>query len=361
MTLSAYIHIPFCRQKCFYCSFVSFARSELVETYINTLKKEIRHFYKSEILKTIYLGGGTPSILTPAQLNGILSEFSFDDKTEVTMEMNPEKINAKYLAEIKKIGINRLSIGCQSFDENILKKIGRKHSPKDVDFVVKTAQDTGFENISLDFIYGLPEQNIESFLNDLQRAKSLGIQHISLYGLKIEEGCRFYKNPPKKIADEDLQADMFLGAIKTLSDFEHYEVSNFARNGFFSRHNLNYWNNENYYGFGAAAHGYENGTRYANQPDLEKYIKNPLSKISEHVLSLQEKLEEEIFLGFRKISGIDTKKINEKFSIDFDEKYHEILQKYSLGGHLEKTHCGWRLTENGILVSNIILSEFIEL
>ena len=236
------------------------------------------------------------------------------------MELNPEGLNKEYLQRIKKVGINRLSIGCQSFDESILKIIGRKHSPSDVEFAVKTAQNLGFNNISLDFIYGLPNQTKESFVSDLIKAKNLGIQHISLYGLKIEEGCYFYKNPPENIADEDTQAEMYLKAIETLSDFEHYEISNFSKKGYNSQHNLTYWKNENYYGFGVSAHGYENNIRYSNKTTLKEYFENPLEKEFQNELTKQEQLEEEIFLGFRKMSGINKNKINQKFSIDFDKK-----------------------------------------
>lgn len=360
MTTSAYIHIPFCRQKCNYCSFTSFARPDLINKYLESLNSEIKTFYKGENLKTLYLGGGTPSLLKPEQAGKIISNFNIDDKTEVTMELNPEGVNGEYLREIKSVGINRLSIGCQSFDGEILKIIGRKHSPSDVEFVVKKAQDNGFENISLDFIYGLPNQSEKSFVEDLIRAKNLKIQHISLYGLKIEEGCYFYKNPPSNIADEDTQADMYLKAIETLSDFEHYEISNFAKKNFPSRHNLTYWNNENYYGFGAAAHGYENETRYSNKTNLKDYIENPLEKEFQNKLTTQEQLEEEIFLGFRKMSGINTEHINKKFEINFEKKYEKILEKYLNSKHLKKTDCGYALTVEGILVSNVILSEFLQ-
>lgn len=360
MTESAYIHIPFCRQKCYYCSFVSFAMPELIENYLDALNNEIQYFYKTEKLKTLYLGGGTPSILSANQIEKIISNFNISKNTEITMELNPEYINKKYLTELKKIGINRLSIGCQSFDNEILKLIGRKHTSKDVEFAVKTAQDFGFDNISLDFIYGLPTQNIDNFLKDLDIAIKLNIQHISLYGLKIEKGCYFYKNPPQNIADEDIQADMYLGAISKLSDFEHYEISNFAKKDFYSRHNLNYWNNENYYGFGLSAHGYVENVRYANNADIKKYIKNPLTEKTKHTLSNQERLEEEIFLGFRRMTGINIQNINKKFNIEFDKKYSDILSKYLKSGHIKKTNEGYCLTNNGILVSNIILSEFLE-
>lgn len=359
MTESVYIHIPFCRQKCKYCSFVSFAQPEFIEKYIEALEKEIKYFYKGERLKTLYIGGGTPSLLTAKQLEKILTLLNFDSKTEVTMELNPEHLTEDYLKEIKSLSINRLSIGCQSFDGRILEEIGRKHSPQDVENAVKFAFEAGFENVSLDFIYGLPNQTIESFTSDLKHAKELGVQHISLYGLKIEDGCYFYNHPPKNIADEDLQADMYLKAIETLSDFEHYEISNFAQEGFYSRHNLNYWNNGHYYGFGTAAHGYENNTRYSNQTNLKDYFSDPLKKF-EHSVPLQEQLEEEIFLGFRRKSGVNFGLINKKFNINFEQKYSKILDKYISSGHLERTEYGCKLTVKGILVSNMILSEFLD-
>ena len=360
MVESAYIHIPFCRQKCFYCSFVSYAMPELIDDYLKALAEEIKYYYRGEFLNTLYLGGGTPSILSSKQISKILSQFNISDNTEITIELNPENIDKKYISELKKTGINRLSIGSQTFDEKILKLIGRRHSATDVEFVVKTAQDLGFNNISLDFIYGLPEQNIENFLQDLELAKNLAIQHISLYGLKIEKGSYFYKNPPENIADEDMQADMYLGAIRALSDFEHYEISNFAKKGFYSKHNLNYWNNENYYGFGVAAHGYTQKTRYANQSAIKDYVKTPIKKFSSHTLSFQEQLEEEIFLGFRKIDGLNISKINEKFNIDFEKKYSKILSKYQKSGHIKKTNSGFSLSIEGILLSNVILSEFLD-
>ena len=359
MTESVYIHIPFCRQKCRYCSFVSFARPEFIENYLEALEKEIKYFYKDEKLKTLYLGGGTPSILDFKQIEKILGVLNFDSQTEATMELNPEHLTTEYLKQIRSLGINRLSIGCQSFDEKILETIGRKHTPEDVENAVEFAFDAGFGNVSLDFIYGLPNQTIESFASDLEHAKALGVQHISLYGLKIEEGCYFYNHPPDNIADDDLQADMYLKAIKILSDFDHYEISNFAKEGFYSRHNLNYWNNEHYYGFGTAAHGYENNTRYSNQTNLKDYISNPLKKFEHYVLP-QEQLEEEIFLGFRRKTGINFNFLNKKFNINFGKKYSKILDKYIRTGHIEKTDCGCKLTVDGILVSNMILSEFLE-
>lgn len=354
---NVYIHIPFCKSKCKYCSFVSYPRVELKEKYLEALEKEIKTRYKGEILETLYLGGGTPSVLTCDEINKLISLFNIDNNTEITTELNPETITLEYL---ENLNANRLSFGCQTFDDNILKLIGRRHNAKDVENAVKYAQQAGFNNTSLDFIYGLPEQTIEGFKKDLEHAVSLGVQHISLYGLKIDEDCYFYKNPPNNLPDEDTQADMYLTAIETLKDFEHYEISNFAKKGFHSRHNLNYWDNNSYYGFGIASHGYENGIRYFNTSDLDEYINCPATHKDEHKLSEQEQLEEEIFLGFRKMSGINIDEINKKFNIDFRKKYAVPLNKYLSYKYLSETNIGFKLTTDGILVSNIILSEFIE-
>ena len=362
MIKNVYIHIPFCKSKCKYCSFVSFCTISLKTEYLSSLKTEILNSYKEEELNTLYFGGGTPSLLTPDEFSQIIKLFNINSSTEITAELNPETITQDYLKQLKETGVNRLSFGCQTFNDKILRKIGRRHNSQDVENAIKFAKTAGFKNISLDFIYGLPEQTIKMFEKDLEHAISLGIQHISLYGLKIEEGCFFYKNPPENLPDEDIQADMYLKAIDILTknNFQHYEISNFALNNFESRHNLNYWDNNSYYGFGLAAHGYENGIRYFNTSNLKEYIKNPCTHKQTHKVTQQEQLEEEIFLGFRKLNGINTKKINEKFHIDFSQKYAGQLKKYISYKYLKETNTGFALTDSGILVSNVILSEFLE-
>ena len=355
MVKSAYIHIPFCKSKCKYCSFISFPKLELKEQYLDALIKEIKYYYKGETLDTIYFGGGTPSLLTPEEFKILLNLFNYKDETEITAELNPDGLTRNYLKELKSIGINRISLGCQTFNDNILQLIGRRHNSQQVEDAVKFAKNAGFDNISLDFIYGLPNQTAEMFAADLKRAISLDVQHISLYGLKIDEGCYFYAHMPENLPDEDIQAEMYLKAIEILKNFNHYEISNFGKP---SRHNLNYWNNNNYYGFGAAAHGYTGSIRYSNTEKLEEYIQNPQKHFLEHTLTKQEQLEEEIFLGFRKTDGIDIPHIEHKFNINFDKKYSKILKKYS--DFLEKTPHGCRFNTKGILISNTILCEFLQ-
>lgn len=360
MTKNAYIHIPFCKGKCKYCSFVSYDKIESKEIYLIALQREIRNFYKGEELKTLYIGGGTPSLLSVEDFETIISLFKFENNPEITVEVNPESIDLLFFQGIKDLGVNRISIGAQTFNDNILKSIGRKHYGQQTRAAVFSAKAVNIENISLDLIYGLPGQTLIDFENDLQKAVDLDVQHISLYGLKIDENCLFYKHPPMAdVPDIDKQADMYLKAVEFLqaNDFIHYEVSNFTKKGFHSRHNMNYWENNSYYGFGCSASGYVNGIRYTNQTNLDDYIDHPLKKISEHKLIKQEVLEEAIFLGLRKISGISTHEINERFDIDFDKKYAQILEKYKK--YFIKTKYGWALNLEGLMISNEILSEFI--
>lgn len=363
MTKNAYIHIPFCRSKCNYCSFISFIDLELKDEYLKALKRQITCEYEGERLNTLYFGGGTPSLLEIPDFKTLLNLFNFENNAEITVEVNPDSINPDYLKALRKLGINRLSIGAQTFDDEKLQKIGRRHNSAQILNAVDFAIQAGLKNISLDFIYGLPNQGIEDFLNDLKTAVDLNIQHISLYGLKIDKGCYFYENPPLHLPpDLDLQAEMYLKAIEFLKNagFEHYEISNFAKIGgkcFESKHNLNYWENNSYYGFGCVASGYIKNVRYTNEPDLQKYIQNPLSKSFKHELSNQEILEEAIFLGFRKIAGINIDEINKKFGINFEGEYKNIINKYK--EFFIKTENGYALNTNGILISNEILSEFI--
>lgn len=366
---SAYIHIPFCKSKCKYCSFVSYPDISLKiqNGYVNALLKEIDYFYGEEILKTVYFGGGTPSLLAVDDLIRILNRLNYNADTEITIEINPETVDFQKLCALKHIGFNRISIGVQTFDDNILKQIGRIHCADRAKKTIENAFAAGFDNVSVDFIYGLPNQSLLAFVKDLESAAALGVTHISLYGLKIEEGCAFYKNIPQNIADDDMQADMFLAAIETLAQngFEHYEISNFVKKSttksFESRHNLNYWNAEAYYGFGAAAHGYckDKSLRYSNFSDINEYINNYTDKASRTILTKHQQLEETVFLGFRKSCGIDVFNINKKFNIDFEHLYADVIKKYLKSGHLLKTQNGYRLSDEGFLLSNIVLADFI--
>ena len=361
MTEYAYIHIPFCKSKCNYCSFTSFTDDSLMTPYVYSLLKEIETNYENESLKTLYIGGGTPSILPLNLLEKIIKKFRFSDNPEITIEANPCEITEDYLNSLYNLGINRLSIGIQTFNDDILKIIGRRHNSKQALTALKLIKNSKIKNFSADLIYGLPSQTEEIFKTDLKTLLEFLPNHISLYGLKIEESCYFFKNPPKNLPDDDFQADLYLYAVKELEQngYEHYEISNFSKSGYSSRHNLNYWNNGSYYGFGVSAHGYSDGIRYNNTSELQKYIDSPTMHEYGKELNTEEKLQEEIFLGFRKREGISVSAINEKFSIDFENKYSKPLEKYSESGFIEKINGRYKLTLNGVLLSNIILSDFM--
>jgi oxygen-independent coproporphyrinogen-3 oxidase len=358
MPTSVYIHIPFCLRKCNYCSFTSYPKLNLKKEYIKSLCKEISSKYKKEKLKTIYIGGGTPSLLSSQEIREILSYFDFDRDTEITCEANPESTTKKWLSEIYEAGINRLSFGVQSFDNNLLKLIGRKHSIEQALEVIKEAKF--FQNINIDLIYGLPNQTMKIFEETVIKACKISPQHISSYGLKIEEGCNFYKNRPQNLPNDDLQADMYqrLCEITKEYGYQHYEISNFSKQGYESKHNLNYWEGKEYYGFGCGASGYENNIRYTHTNSIEQYIKNPFFMQEEEKLTTQMKLEEKIFLGLRKSSGINIEEINQEFQIDFEEKYKSILAKYK--DYFIRTDNNYALSNQGFLISNYILSDFIE-
>ena len=356
----SYIHIPFCTQKCKYCSFVSFINHSLKEKYIKALLKEIKNNYKNEPQKTIYFGGGTPSLLEINEVEQIIKQFNIEKNAEITFEINPENASLEYLQNLKKLGINRISIGVQSFDDKDLKEIGRRHTANETIEAVKNSKRAGINNISIDLIYGLKNQTLKNWESNLEIANSLDIEHISTYGLKIEDDTYYGKFPPKNLPDEEKQAEMYKLAIEKLNNFELYEISNFAKNKTFqSKHNLNYWSLNPYYGFGISASGFCNNTRYTNTNIIKEYLKNPFKKREEIKLNKKSLLEEFIFLGFRKTEGINTEEIKNRFNIDFDSQYKQILQKYMNSGHILKTKNGYKLSTDGILISNYILCDFL--
>ncbi len=357
---SAYIHIPFCKSKCFYCSFISTCNLKLETGYIIALLKDIDTNYNQNELNTLYFGGGTPSLMPIEHVKKIINKFYLSKNCEVTFEVNPENAEISYLKELYNLGINRLSIGVQSFNNDILKKIGRKHNSETAIDAINNAKLAGFKNISVDLIYGLPDQNLDKFIHDLEIIKKINIQHVSLYGLKIEEDSAFSRKLPQNLPDDDMQADMYLKAIALLNEFIHYEISNFAiSEEYKSKHNLNYWKNKEYYGFGCSAHGYENGIRYANSLDIKKYINYPLIREFGHTETETEKLQEEIFLGLRISDGINISNINKKYNINFDKKYSKVLKKYISSGHIIETPTGYMLSDKGFLISTLILADFL--
>lgn len=376
---SIYIHIPFCKSKCNYCNFVSFTdKNSYIKEYFEALNREISDnfcyfsdnfyyfsdsfcYFSTKKFDTIYIGGGTPSLVEEIYYENLLENINLSDTAEVTIEVNPGTISAGYLGELREIGFNRLSIGVQSLDDRVLKSLNRPHSSEEAIRTVNEAKQGGFNNVSIDLIYGLPGQTVLDWQNTLYQALNLDINHISTYGLKIEENTEFFRNPPKDLPDEEQNARMYLDTIKILEEngFMQYEISNFAKPGAESRHNMAYWNNQEYFGFGVAAHGYVNGVRYGNQVNLQDYLKNPLEKFSWQKLCRKEILEEAIFLGLRKKKGVNFPKMQRRYGVNFYENYKNIIEKYVKQGFMNYDGENLWLTSQGMLISNFILADFL--
>lgn len=356
-----YIHIPFCEKKCNYCAFCSFELLKYKEKYLEALEREIKAYYKSEPLKTLYFGGGTPSLLDNNDFKNLLSNFNLTPKTEITLEANPKNLTYEKLKSLRELGFNRISLGVQSFSDETLKLIGRNHDKKEIYLAIENIKKAGFNNFSLDLIYGLPSQTLADWKNTLLEAIKLKPGHISLYGLKIEEGTVFYKFPPKNLPNQDEQALMYETAIEILKkEYLHYEFSNFALDeNYISQHNSAYWKREFYYGFGLSASGFIEKGRYTNTFNFSKYLKNPINKTFEPI-NQEQAIEEEIFLGLRLLKGIDFNKINKKYDVDIYKYYNREFEKFISLGLMEKTPDGVKLSEKGVLVSNEILCEFIK-
>ena len=362
MSYYVYIHIPFCLNKCSYCSFVSFAgMGDCGRKYFDVLYTEIETFFKNnphQKLKTLYIGGGTPSVLPVEYYKNCLELFEFEDEYEFTFEINPKTVDDVYLKSLKELGVNRLSIGIQSFDDNLLKIINRQHSSADAISCFESARRCGFENISIDLIYGLPAQTIEILNKSLETAILLNPEHISIYGLKIEEGCEFFKKRPKDLPSDDECADMYLEIVDKLGQngFEQYEISNFAKPQKFSRHNMNYWKNREYIGFGLASHGYFLQNRYSHEVSLDDYIKNPFP-VNKKFVDFKERQEDEVILNLRTKDGVDLDNFKEQYQVDFLKEYKSVLDKYAEFFKISSNKVS--LTAEGFLVSNFILSEFL--
>ena len=379
--LGIYIHIPFCKQKCYYCDFVSYSnKCSEVKEYIESLKKEIEEFdFSNYKVTSIYIGGGTPSYIDSIYIVEILSELKeklkcnlieFKD-IEITIEVNPGTVDTKKLNDYKKLGINRLSIGLQSTKNDILKKIGRIHTYQEFLEIYKLARETGFKNINIDLMIGIPGQKIGDLKNTLQDIIKLEPEHISVYSLIIEENTPIEKMLEKgeiKLPDEDLERNMYWYVKNTLelNGYNHYEISNFAKLGKESRHNLNCWNQEEYIGFGVAAHSYLNGIRFSNTINVEEYIQHIENNRKEENIqieesqSLEDKKNEFMMLGFRKIQGVDIARFKEKFIDNPIFLYRENLNKLVEEGLIEVDLNHIKLTNKGIDLANLVFEEFVD-
>lgn len=377
MIEAAYIHIPFCEHICHYCDFNKvFLKGQPVDEYLDALALEMELTLQeasTNTLKTIFIGGGTPTALTEQQLEKlclmIKKNLPYTKNTEFTFEANPGDLSEKKLQILFEAGVNRISFGVQTFNEELLKRIGRVHRAKDVFESVEAAKKNGFKNISIDLIYSLPGQTVADFKETLHTSFSLNIQHYSGYSLIIEPKTVFYNLMNKgklPLPGEDVEAEMYEILMEEMDrhGFKQYEISNFSKPGFESKHNLTYWNNEWYYGFGAGAHSYINGARISNHGPLKKYMESIHSKelpiIHKHIVSRTEKIEEEMFLGLRKTAGISIQKFIEKFEespLDIFKNELNALEERNL---IQLTQDEIRLTKKGRLLGNEVFQAFLK-
>lgn len=370
--LGLYIHIPFCRTKCLYCDFCSFASREEGEReeYVNALLREISvRGTREYIVDTVYLGGGTPSLLSIGQIDRILSSlrehFLIDESAEITLECNPITHltdGKEYFSALRDLDINRLSFGIQSAVNSELKLIGRRHTFEEAQKTFFDARKSGFDNISVDLMFGIPSQTIDSLEYSLEQFIFLGAEHISIYSLQLEEGTPLYNMREKyTLADNDLVADMYEKVIFIMKNtgYNHYEISNFAKEGRESKHNSKYWRLDEYLGLGLAAHSDFAGKRQENTCDMQKYLVGEWLE-NESAISESEREFEFIMLGLRTKVGISKSEFFARFGIDFDEKYGKNIEKLEKMGYLLQNDDRISLNERGFEVSNSILEEILD-
>ncbi len=374
--IGLYIHIPFCISKCKYCDFVSFNKiNDMADQYIEAVKAEIE-MYSDKLsdyeVQTIFIGGGTPSILDVVKLESIINKihinFNISKNIEFTIEANPGTLTESKLKKYEQMGINRLSIGLQSFNNEILKKIGRIHTADDFIQSYKMAKCAGFKNINIDLIYSLPGQNLEDWENTLRKVIEMKPEHISAYALKVEEGTAFEKlldqNKLSLPSDEE-DRQMYDMAIKLLGDngIEQYEISNFSKKGYECRHNLIYWNNEEYVGIGVSAHSYINSNRYGNTMDIHEYVdligRRMFPIKTQESKDRHDEMVETIFLSLRLNRGIELKKFEDRFNASILDIYREKIDKLVNQGLLTIEEESLRLTKYGMDVSNQVFVEFL--
>ena len=399
---SLYVHIPFCIKRCIYCDFVSGVYDAgKAADYIEALRREIAGIPADTLFSTLYIGGGTPTVLSTALLseliNKIFTNFDFTENYEATIEANPGTVDMDKLKTLRSSGMNRISIGIQSFHDEELAFLGRIHSSRDAEDAVYLAKDSGFENIGIDLIYGIPGQDIKSWSTALEKAVSLKPNHISTYELTLEEGTELHKyinTPPfipplnqgerrgvskndVKLPSEDNIIEMYEYTIDHLTSagYIHYEISNFALPGYLCRHNVNYWNRGQYYGAGLGAHSFINGKRFFNTGDLDDYLKaasenrSPLK--GTEIISEDKALTEAIFLGLRKTEGINIKIFSERYKKDMFRQDSPQIKELQSAGLIEFTgpntlhgsdhsNSYVRLTRKGMLLSNEVFAKFVQ-
>lgn len=375
-----YIHIPFCTNKCHYCDFTSYVlKGQPVDQYLDALEMEMQRTV-SELppieIDTVFVGGGTPTVLTPVQMERFLKSvrtyFPLAADVEFTMEANPGTTDIDKLTAMYEGGVNRISFGVQSFDNELLERIGRIHSVDDVYRSLENARAVGFTNMSIDLMFGLPGQTLKHLTDSVDRAMELGLKHYSIYSLKVEENTLFHKLYEKNelpLPTEDEEFNMFISLLDMLKQngYSHYEISNFAKPGFESRHNSTYWRNEAYYGLGAGAHGYANRTRHVNLKGITPYIDaaaGRLPRLETFEVAENEAMEDFMMVGLRLLEGVPASRFKAQFGGQtLESKFGTIIDKLLKDGLLERIQTEedtiYRLTDKGVLLGNEVFGAFI--
>jgi oxygen-independent coproporphyrinogen III oxidase len=383
---SLYIHIPFCLHKCAYCDFNSYAASPIPEKdYVAAVLSELDFRislpeWRDRTVNTIYFGGGTPSLFSPASIakimNHIFRTMPVDELVEITLEANPGTVTLDRLAGYHDAGLNRLSLGAQSFNRKILSLLGRIHAPQHTEEAVACARAAGFANVSLDIMYGVPQQSMAELRSDLRELMRLAPCHVSAYALTLEKGTRLYQSYRKGMLTLPSEAAVLqhtheVTAFLSAQHLERYEISNFARRGREARHNLAYWNGDDYLGLGAGAHSYlacspaapkRMGLRWANQAAPDKYMLEAVSsgraEAEQEVLSLREAMFEFFFLGLRKCAGVNLKDFERRFCAEAEAVYPQTIELLTQGGFAALEGCYFSLTPKGMLVADSVMESF---
>ncbi|MBS4460584.1 radical SAM family heme chaperone HemW [Lactococcus petauri] len=367
-TKAAYVHIPFCSHICYYCDFAKVLMTgQPVEAYIDELLKEYDS-YDISSLKTLYIGGGTPSVLPADQLEKLLTHLTkkldLEELEEFTVEANPSDLTDEVLAVLANSPVNRISLGVQSFDDKLLKKIGRTHTEAQVYSSIERLRAAGFENITIDLIYGLPNQTMEMVERDVQKFLELDLPHVALYSLILEDHTVFMNRQRRgrlRLPSDDRNADMYEYIIEMLTSkgYSHYEVSNFGKIGYESKHNMTYWDNAEYYGIGAGASGYLDGIRYKNHGPVHHYLREENKRVNEEVLTRKQRIEEEMFLGLRKKNGVSIERFHKKFGQTLEEVYGTIIEELAFQKMLFEADGRIQMTEKGFELGNEVFERFL--
>ncbi|WP_138753314.1 radical SAM family heme chaperone HemW [Paenibacillus sinopodophylli] len=375
-----YIHIPFCTNKCHYCDFTSYVlKGQPVDQYLDALEMEMERTvaeWPPEEIDTVFVGGGTPTVLTPPQMERFLKSvhkhFPLAPNAEFTMEANPGTTDIDKLAAMKEGGVNRISFGVQSFDNGLLERIGRIHNVDDVYRSIENARKVGFTNLSIDLMFGLPGQTVELLRDSVNRAMELELPHYSIYSLKVEENTLFHKLYERNelpLPPEEEEFNMFILLMDLLNSngYAHYEISNFAKPGYESRHNSTYWRNEPYYGLGAGAHGYANRIRHVNIKGITPYIdaaSTKLPRLEQFEVPEAEAMEDLMMVGLRLLEGVPASRFSKQFNGQtLEDKFGVVIHKLMNDGLLEAEKSEddviYRLTDKGVLLGNEVFGAFI--